>query len=198
MLEFFFDVVSLWLGTGSQENLRVFLYSRFLYAVLFPLAAWDVFEEVKTQVGKLRRLALARLVSGLFFASVFGFVASLFVGSEDTNAEPTLLATSGLIIWAGSSTATLVFLWSLHRLMRGNRIDTPNNTHVWLVFYELSLIGELLSCLAFLVVPFLKAPSSDILNVLFLAYGIGVTSWCIWKLKALPSGVASSPENASA
>jgi hypothetical protein len=149
------------------------------------------------QIGKLRRLALARLVSGLFFASVFGFIASLFVGTGDANSEPSLLATSGLIIWAGSSTATLAFLWSLHRLMREQSVDAPNNTHVWLLYYELSLIGELLSCLAFLVVPFLKGPSSDILNVLFLAYGMGVTGWCIWKLKPL-SGVASSPENASA
>src|SRR3954447_639383 len=76
VLTVLFDGVQLWLGSASDASVRVFIYSRFLWALLFPLVAWDVFEELKGQLGKLRRVAVGRLASGLFFAVVFSLVAS--------------------------------------------------------------------------------------------------------------------------
>src|SRR5579875_1216112 len=63
VLAVFFDGILLWLGPDSREFSRVFIYSRFLYIVVFPAAAWDVFEEAKGPVASLRRLGMRRLVS---------------------------------------------------------------------------------------------------------------------------------------
>ena len=201
LLALFFDLVALWLGTSSAEGQRVFLYNRFLYAILFPLAAWDSFEEVKTQIAKLRRLAAARLVSGLFFAAIFGLIMSAFFETKDANGGSALVTTLGLILWAGSSTASLAFLWTLHRQIRAQNIARPNNTFVWMTYYELSLIGEVLSCLSLLVLAsaaaYVSSQTADTLNIAFNSYGILVTAWCILKLRAVASDFPSAPENAS-
>lgn len=198
----FFDGVQLWLGVGSPEDIRVSLYSRFLYAFLFPLAAWDVFEEVKTEVAKLRRLAIIRLISGLIFAAIFGLIASAFYGDSDASGESAQLYVLAVIIWAGASTATLAFLWTLHRQIRAHNIICPNNTFVWMLFFELTLVAELLNCLEVIVYPvinsaFLTQTAKDFVDLLFLSYGILITAWCILKLRGIASGVPSTPENAS-
>jgi hypothetical protein len=193
----FFDGVQLWLGAGSPEDIRVFLYSRFLYVFLFPLAAWDVFEEAKTEISKLRRLAIVRLISGLFFAAIFGFIVSAFVQNNETEGEPVTLATLALVLWAGASTATLAFLWTLHRQIRAQNIVRPNNTFVWMVFYELTLAGEVLNCLGVIVFPLMSQTAQDVVNLLFLTYGIGIGVWCILKLRRVASDVPSAPASAS-
>ena len=97
LLDLLFGGVFFWLGDGSQANDRVFLYSRFIYALVYPMAAWDVFEEIKTQVGKLRRLAIGRLISGLFFAVIFGLIMAAFTDTGDANSESIVLSTLALI-----------------------------------------------------------------------------------------------------
>ncbi len=77
VLNFFFDVVSWWLGWKSQETARVAMYSLFLFAALSPFASWDVFEEVKPQASKLMRLQAVRLVSGLLITAIFGLVLAV-------------------------------------------------------------------------------------------------------------------------
>ena len=197
LISFFFDVVNLWLTADSKANVRVFLYSRFLFAVLFPLIGWDVFEEMKAQISKLRRLATGRLITGLFFAAIFGFLVSAFAESNETAGEPALVVTLGLVLWAGSSTATLAFLWTLHRGIRAQSLERPNNTSVWLIYWELSLLSEVLYCFCFLTFPFFKNTVADLLTLLFLVYGILITLWCILKLRRLPTGMESTPANAS-
>ncbi len=149
LLSIFFDAVDLSLGTGSEAGLRVFLYSRFLYAVLYPLIAWDVFEEMKTQIAKLRRLAIGRLISGLVFATMFGFILALYFQDSDAAGQPPVMIMLAIVLWAGSSTATLAFLWTLHRAIRAQHLERPNNTHVWMIFYQLLLIAEVLTCFFF-------------------------------------------------
>lgn len=197
LLEVFFDCIALWLGTDSNESLRVFIYSRFLYAFLFPLVGWDVFEEMKSQISKLRRIAAGKLMSGLFFATVFGFLLSMFAAPAQNNGEPSLVATLGLVLWAGSSTASLAFLWTLRRAIRAQNLERPNNTFVWLVFWQLFLLAQVLYCFCSLVVPFFKNSAAEILDIVFNTYGIAIVGWCILKLRALPSDVPSAPASAS-
>ena len=197
LLSVFFDVVHLSLYADPKGDSRVFVFSRFLFALIFPLAGWDVFEEMKPQIAKLRRVAIGKLISGLFFASIFGFLVSLFAQSTDTvNGGFGMLAILALVVWAGSSTATLGFLWTLHRATRAQNLERPHNTFVWIVFWELSLLAEVLSCFGFLVIP-PRSIAFDIINLLFLAYSIAITIWCILKLRSVPSNVPSAPANAS-
>jgi len=197
VLSVFFDVVALSLRGDSNGSLRVFLYSRFLYAILFPLVAWDVFEEMKPQIAKLRRLAVGRLISGLLLASVFGFMVSTLAETTDASGESMALPTVGLILWAGSTTAALAFLWTLHRGIKMQKLERPHNTFVWMAYWELSLIGEVLACFFFLTAPLLKKMGVDALDILFNMYGMAITAWCILKLRALPSDVTSERANAS-
>jgi|SRR5436305_2199135 len=195
VLTVLFDSVQLWLGNASNASVRVFIYSRFLWALLFPLVAWDVFEELKGQIAKLRRVAIGRLASGLFFAVVFSLLASAFT-ETDANGEPSLAAMAGIVLWAGSATASLAFLWSLHRSLRTASVTVPHNTHVWLIFYELSLLAELASCFTLLVAPLFKGVSGDLLNILFMTYGVGITGWCILRLRGSASDSNTESEQA--
>jgi len=194
VLAVFFDGVALWLGTDSPAEVRVFLYSRFLYAILYPLVVWDVFEEVKGQITKLRRLAIARLVSGLFFATVFSIILFAFIDKSDSNSEPAVWSTVAVVLWAGSSAASLAFLWTLHRGMRAQNLPRPHNTSVWLVFFELSLAAEVLSCFLSLLPQFNGA--NDVLNLLFVVYGIVITTWCLIRLRTIPASEEPASENA--
>ena len=104
-LAVFFDGVQLWFGLNSQESARIGLYSRFLYALVYPLAAWDVFEEMTPQVAQLRRIAAGRLITGLFLAALFGFLMSLFFTGDDT--QSLLSMTLATVLWAGSNFQTV-------------------------------------------------------------------------------------------
>lgn len=192
-LSLVFDVAALWFDPDPKTSAHLFIYSRFLYAFVFPLIAYDVFEEVKTQISQLRKLAIMRLISGLIFACLFGFIVALYVGS-DTSGESDVVATLGLVFWAGSSTATLAFLWTLHRQMRAQHFDIPNNTYVWMLFWELSLLLEVLSCFWVLLLPLLKT-GTDYVQFVFSLYGLAITAWCILKLRASPASLSSAPAN---
>jgi hypothetical protein len=196
LLALFFDGVDLWLATDPDRSLRLFLYSRFLYAFLFPLVVWDVFEEMKPQISKIRRMAVGKLVSGLFFATVFGFLLSALAPSDDHNGT-SVLAMLGLVLWAGSSTASLAFVWTLRRALRAQNLGPPNNTVVWMAFWQLFLLAQVLYCFCSLMLPYLKNGTADALNIVFNSYGIVITAWCILKLRALPSDVPSAPANAN-
>ncbi len=193
VLAVLFDGVELWLGANSEENRRVFLYSRFLYAIVYPLVAWDVFEEMKNQVSKLRRLGIARLVSGLFFAALFGFIMTLFVSTDQQGETTGVLA---LILWAGSCAATLAFLWSLRRGLKTQKMTPAHNTFVWMTFYQLVLAAEVLACFGQVAAAFLNARALDIVNVCFVIYGIAITIWCVTKLRRIPSDVSTPAKTA--
>jgi hypothetical protein len=195
VLSVMFDGVDLWLGTDSTPEVRVFLYSRFLYAVLYPLVAWDVFEEVKGQIVKLRRLATGRLISGLFFATMFCLLLAAFIDTGDANGQSTLGSTVGLVLWAGSSSASLAFLWTLQRGMRAQNVTVPRNTSVWLVYFELLLAAEVLSCFLLLIPP-IKGTGGELVNLAYLLYGMAITVWCSIRLRPMPTSEEPASENA--
>ncbi len=123
-LALFYDVVGLWLGTNSEENMRVFIYSRFLYIFIYPLIAWNVFEQMADQIGKLRKMAMGRLISGLVLTSILGL---LIVGSEDSgdsSTNATAVGTVAVILWAGASTASLAFLFTAAADLASSEIGT--------------------------------------------------------------------------
>lgn len=194
VLALLFDSVTLWLGSQSHESLRVFLYSRLLYAFVFPAAAYDVWEEVKAQVTRFRRFAAYRLVASLTVAALLGLIISGVSGSDEGSGEA-VFDTFAVILWAAASTASLAFLWSMNRAVQAQKIALPGNTAVWLLFYKLLLAEEVLVCFLIIVGQQLSAAVTDGLDLTLNLYGISIMLWCIWKLKGLPAGISAS-ENA--
>jgi len=176
-----FDGADLWLGFGSDASARLFFYSRFLCVIVFPLAVWDVFEEIKTRVAQIRRFAIARLISGMLFTVLLAFVTSAFY-------EVDTVVTMGLVLWAGAATASLAFLITMHRVIRAQALELPRNTSVWMRFYEFSLAGELLGCFAFVLLQLVKSETvRGSVELALTLYGMAITAWCVWKLRRIPS-----------
>ncbi len=199
VLSLLFDVASLLLHGDSPAESRVFLYSRFIYAIVFPLVAWDVFEEIDLHIGKLRRFAAGRLISGVFFAVIFGLVMGAMVDSSDAANAPAspMVITMALVLWAGASTASLAFLITIHRVLRAQPLERPNNTVVWMYFYELSFAAEALYCFFTVLAPLIQpAWIAEAISIVFIGFEIAITGWCIFRLKAVPTGLSSAPENA--
>src|SRR5690348_9407538 len=138
-LAVFFDTVGLWLGTQSEENMRVFLYSRFLYILIYPLVAWDVFEQMADQIGGLRRMAMGRLISGLVLTGILGL---LIASSGEDASDSSIVGTLAIILWAGASAATLAFLFTVQKILKAQSVELPHNTFVWMRYFELSFLAE--------------------------------------------------------
>ena len=196
VLSLLFDGVGLWYGFESRELSRFFIYSRFLYAFVFPAAAYDVWEEIRNQVERIRRLAFFRLVSSLLLAGIFGLIIASFAASDET-VDQALLSTFAIIVWAASSTASLAFLWSMQRLVRAQKLELPRNTSVWLLFFQLSLAAEVVACFLIIVGQQFNNIVRNTLDISLDVYGISIALWCMWRLRALPSDIPSAPEKAS-
>lgn len=197
VLAVFFDAVTLWLGIQSAESGRVSLYSKFLYVLVYPAAAWDVFEEIGPRIGQLRKAAMLRLGSSLIMAALFGFVFVMFADTGESGGTQATVALLAVVLWTGSSVASLAFLWSMHRAVRKQGIALPNNTHVWLIFFELLLAAEVLMCLYAIAGPLLNETAENIADIVFNTYGIGITLWCVWRLRPIASNLPSASEKAS-
>lgn len=193
LLTVFFDGVALWLGVESQENSRVFLYSRFLYAFVYPVAAWDVFEEFTLHLAKLRRLAISRTITSLVLITLFGLALSAFLASGSDADDSTFIKTLAVFVWTGSAAASLSFLWVMHKEMRAQKLSPPRNTFVWLVFYELILLGEIVNCFLLQIAGIFNRLAGEILTLTLLSYGMAVTLWCAIKLRSLRSEAPSEP-----
>lgn len=194
-LALFFDGVGLWLGTESEENMRVFLYSRFLYAFIYPLIAWDVFEQISQQIGTLRRMAMGRLISALVLTSIFGLLIAS--SGDDPASNGAVVGTIAIILWAGASTASLAFLFTVQRFLKVQRVEVPNNTFVWMRYFELALLAEVVNCFSSILFSFVKSTAAiSVLNIVFICYGITITAWCLLRLRMIQSDVPSAPQQA--
>ncbi|HLH01866.1 MAG TPA: hypothetical protein VKX25_03790 [Bryobacteraceae bacterium] len=195
LVTLFFDIVGLWLGLDSRENLYVILYSRFLLLFVFPAAAYDVWEEARPQIEPIRRFAGVRMIGSLAIASLFGLIIAAVTGSEE--GRDTLLGTFAIIVWASAATSSLAFLWSVRRLARAQNVALPANTLVWLLYYKLLLAGEVVWCFLLITGEIINATALDSLQLVLNLYEIAVTLWCVWRLRSIASGVPTAPENVS-
>ena len=196
-LAFLLDLTTIWLWAETEARLRVLLYTRFLYGFVFPMVGWDVFEEMRSQISKLRKLAMGKLISGLIVGTILGSLVAVFVAPTDGGGAG-LLVTLAVVIWAGSATSTLAFLWTLNRALRGHKLERPNNTAVWAAFWQLELAAEVIFCFSVLLIPLLKNQTADgVVGLLFPIYGMAITAWCVFRLRAVPSDVPSTPASAN-
>jgi hypothetical protein len=186
------DWVSMYLGWDSPESVRVMIYTRFLFAVLTPLIAWDVFEEVKPEVAKVRRLEAIRMVLSLLIIGLFSLLLLANVTFGDSpEAEAEWPAALGLYLWGGSCITGVIFLWRTWRAARKLELPFPRNTTVWWIYYMLTL-GSSVVYVAFLFSGWKLNP--DMVNVVMTAFLIGCTVFCLVRLRASSVQMASENE----
>ena len=198
VVEFIFDIADWSLGWDSQATERIFFYSLFLYALLFPLMAWDVFEELPQQILRLRRAFGVRLVTGVFVSALFGLLVYATFEDRDVNGTSAVSEMTGMVLWTGSTSAGLAFVWSLYRLLRKQKIQTPHNTSVWAKFYLLSLFSSIIYFALLFFTASITELQRDIVAIGFLGFDLGLTGWCIARLRALPSQNTPATETAGA
>ena len=191
-----FDVAQWILGWTSPATVRLQINALFLFAFLFPFAAWDAFEEIKPAIEKIRRVHAPRLISGLFITALLGLIWFISL-SEDAAANASPKDWVGLFVWLGSACACLLFIWKVYRSARKQAIALPRNTVVWAIFFMLTLGQSILQCVVFMARPVLKDPAPDIIESLFLTFELCLYVWCAIKLRPWPSDVTREPEKAS-
>lgn len=201
LLSVFYDGVGLVLGIQSDEFIRVGFLSRFLYAVVYPLALWDVFEEAKPLVEKLRKLAMTRMISSMIFISLWGLLIAAFTGGNNEQAGGYSIRLA-VVIWTGSVAASLAFLWVMRRGIKVNQFQLPRNTAVWFRYFAWLLGIEAVSCLLELVLPSMKAmgssltePLAQVSDSLLQISEIALTAWCIFRLRGASPGTTDVPAN---
>ena len=186
-IELLFDVADWALGWNSPPTEHIFFYSQFLYAALFPLMAWDIFEEMPKQILRLRRAFGVRLVTGTFISAIFGVLVYATFDDSSVNGKSAITEMTAMVVWTGSTSASLAFVWSLYRLLGKQKIPTPHNTTIWTKFYLLSLTGSLLYLAFLFFTASLNELQRNSVVLVFLLFDLGLTAWCIARLRPLPS-----------
>jgi hypothetical protein len=192
-----FDTTAVIMGTGSQASDRLTVYWLFVAAVAFPLAAWDTFEEVNTQISKVRRLYAPRLVSGLFITAILGFVCSLGIDDQVVDGISASTYFVGLFLWLGSASASLVYVWNVRRATRKQGVTYPRNTSVWMLVFMLTFGRSIVECATVVAAPLLAKPATQAMEMVFRTFDLCLGVWCIFKLRGVPSDATSEPEKAS-
>jgi hypothetical protein len=192
-----FDVAQWSFGWESPESEKAQIYSLFVLAVLFPLVSWDVFEEMKTLIGKLRTVHGSRLVSGLFATLLLAAVWMIFLQDEIEKEPGSGTIYFALLVWVGSVCASLLFLWTLYRFAKRQGLAIPNNTSVLTFLFLILLACQFLSYLAWAARVFVGDIASDI-SVLTLA-GVALTTmaWGVIRLRAVPADASSQSQEVS-
>jgi hypothetical protein len=197
VLTVLFDAADLSLARDSAERQRVEVYASLLSAFVFPLAAWDVFEELGTVLAALRRIAILRTATSLLMVTFFGVILAASHGDDPSGLA--FIFTLTLFASTGSATACLMFLWSVHRAMRQQKVAAANNTFVWMVFLRLFLFEQAAQWLILLVEETLGRRTSpafeEVTQIVLMSYVMAISIWCAVKLKALPKDLPSASLN---
>ncbi len=191
------DTASLVVGIESDPGVRIFFYSKFLFALLYPLTAWDVFEEARTRVSKLRRLHLPRLITGVFLSVILGIVVSLGVEDQDYKGTSSTTDFIGLFLWLGAASTSLLFTWNVFRSGRSSDVVWPNNTFVWAIFFLLTFARAVIDCAVDVADGLIPHTAFQVLAVVFTLFDACLIVWCAARLKPLPGNSTSEPEKAS-
>jgi NADH:ubiquinone oxidoreductase subunit 6 (subunit J) len=202
LMGIFYDALALLMGIDSPEFRGIGILSKLIYAIVFPLASWDLFEEAKLTVDKVRKMAMSRMLTSLLLISLWGLLIAAFTGTDEGPQSQYLMRVS-LIVWTGAIAASIAFLWVMRKGIKLNHWELPWNTVVWYRFFGLILLAEAASCALGLTLQFIHTSSpalaeqiAEIGDVVIDGFGILITAWCVYKLRAVPSD--AKVENAPA
>lgn len=196
VLNLFYDGIEIWLGEMSAEFARVAILSRVVYAMVFPLVTWDLFEEARPGIEKVRRLAMTRMISSLLFITLWGLLIAAFTGENEASQFMMRLA---MVVWTGSVAATLAYLWVMHRGIKAGGLALPQNTKTWNLFFTVILAIEAVSCLLLLVLQTLEGEAAKVAEsigrvsdpILQIAATLA-TVWCLFRLRAIQTDAADA------
>ncbi len=195
-LNFLLDI-SVWVsGLNSPGAARIFVYSRFLWAIVFPLAAWDIFEEHTPPVAAVRRLQARRLISGLVMAPIFALIFSLGVEDTDAGVVSTVALYFAFFLWFSTALACFLFVLAVFRLCRRENIAVTGNTFVWMVFFGVSFLREMIDCFVLNIEHWVGSPAVNAINIGLSCLDIALSAWCILRLRGIRSN-EPAPQNAS-
>jgi len=203
LMGLFYDALALIMGIDSPDFRTVGILSKLIYAIVFPLATWDLFEEAKLTVDKVRKMAMSRMLTSLLLISLWGLLIAAFTGTDEGPQSQYLMRVA-LIVWTGSIAASIAFLWVMRKGIKLNQWELPWNTVIWYRFFGLLLITEAISCALGLTLQFIHTSSPDLAeqiaqvgDVVLGAFGILITAWCVYKLRAIPSDASNVPVDVS-
>ena len=192
-LSLFYDAIELAMGSDSPDFHGVWIFSKFVYGIVFPLAAWDLFEEAKPFIDKVRKLAMSRMITGLVFILFWGLLVAAFTGGNESG-NSLYLVRVALFVWTGSVASVLAFLWVMKKGIKANNWELPWNTAIWYRYFQLLLVIEAFSCVRLMAFQILQdvAPKTiktvDVVSdTAMQAFWLGLTGWCIYKLRAIPT-----------
>lgn len=202
LLNLLYDGVGLALNTQSEDFSRVVFVSRFVFAVVYPLVLWDLFEEATPIIDKLRKFAVSRMINSMVFICIWGLLIAAFT-SNDTDRMSYVIQLS-VIVWTGSVAAALAFLWVMRKGVKLNNFVLPHNTTIWTRYFAVILIIEACSCVLLLVLSSLHGaqdkfsePIAQIGDSVFGLCEIALTAWCVLKLRPANSDASNVPAKVS-
>lgn len=179
----------------AQDVPRVQFYSQIFLACLFPVACWDIFEEVAALVGGLRRLAMLRTLASLILIS---FIGLIWLSSQADADDPSGLAypwALSIIVSTASAAGCLGFLWIMHRGIQIHKVAIRKNTFVWMIFFSLSMAGQLASSFAEMTAQSFDSQMREkfwTIAVLVLnSFSTLISLWCVVKLRGLPKDLSA-------
>ena len=192
-----YDGVELLMGSETPEFRNVAILAKFVYAIVYPLVAWDLFEEAKQTVDKVRKMAMSRMMTSLLFITLWGLLIAAFTGGEDPGQSMYLMRLS-IVVWTGSVASALAFLWVMRKGIKLNHWELPKNTSIWYTFFGLILLIEAISCVLSLGLQFVNGQLPHLAetiaqgsNVVLGICEILLTGWCTYKLRAIPSDASN-------
>ncbi len=192
-----FDAGTWLLGFDTPQAIMLDRYAFFLLAVVFPLAAWDAFEEMKNVIGKLRLIQGSRMVSGIFATLLLGAILFAFMVPADADKDAGLLDL-GPIVWFISLCASTMFVWSLRYLIKKQNLPTPGNTVLWVDVFLVVLGCEVLGWLAAFAEQLTGGPAAvPVLRSIALGLNlieVAATLWALIRLRAAPSDSSPAPQ----
>lgn len=191
------DTSSLLVGIDSDPSVRIFFYSRFLFTLIYPLAAWDVFEEAKSRMGKIRRVHLPRMVTGIFITLVLGVATSFGIDDQDYKGTSSVTDFAALFLWLGSASTSLLFTWNVFRTTRHADVPLPKNTTVWAVFFLITFARAIVDCAFDVADGLIPHTAFQIIAVVLTSFDLCLVGWCTTKIRPLPTDADTAPEKAS-
>jgi len=172
------DAVGWLLGIGSDDTQRVFVYSRFLMIVIFPLAAWDAFEGVPAPLQVFRRPQLVRLITGMVLTTVVALLVGGTMGENATSYDVTIQV--AIIVWLSSSASSLGFVWIMRRLARAQKVALSGNIETFSTYFLLVFTLEVLAAIS-VVIPMKGA--AQLIEIALTLAGAAISAWCIARLR---------------